>query len=264
MTIRTTTPPNLSGYSNPEFDKTLFDASIWQKGYDCFVDKAIECPCRGGNEGHALPSCQNCGGVGWVFMNPVATKAIISGINRDTKYKAWSQELMGTVNITLRDIEKSGFMDRVTLTNEEAIFSEVKKIRQKELEGDEFLNFIFLSYQIKQVEDVFIFKGGDQKLERVTDDKWQINPNNKYSLLFNDSVLSDLVNNTVSVRYRHNVQYNVLDIPNVIRSSNIINRVGALEKTKLPNQYIARLAHYVVRPRVDGTGILNNTEDVTY
>ena len=154
VSIRKSPPANTIATPSPQFEKQLFDAAIWQKGYDCYVEKAIECPCRGDAENHsALPNCQNCGGVGWVFLNPVKTIALITGVNRDTKYKQWSQELIGNVSITLRDIEQAGFMDRITLLVETAIFSEVKKIRSIQ-EGLDTSYFTFLSYEIKQIEDV--------------------------------------------------------------------------------------------------------------
>ena len=253
MTIRKSAPPNLVGLPSPEFKKELFDASIWQKGYDCNVSKAIECPCRGGNENQALPSCQNCGGIGWVFINKTETKALITGVNRDTKYKQWSQEIIGNVSITLRDIEQAGFMDRITLTDEKAIFSEIREIRTSNEQ-----NFIFLSYEIEEIEDIFVFVADNQKLIRLDSGEYSINPNNKYSLILEDSVLNSSTNNNISVRYKHKVQYHILDIPHVIRSSNVTNNLGQIEKVKMPNNYVARLAHYVVRPLVDGTGIINN------
>lgn len=259
MSIRKSPPANLIGLPNPEFEKNLFDAALWQKGYDCHVDKSIECPCRGGNENKPLPSCQNCGGVGWVFINPIQTKVLITGVNRDTKYKQWSQELIGNVSVSLRDIEQSGFMDRITILNETAIFSEVRKIRQVEVTPLSFLNFIFLSYEVKNIEDIFVFKADNQKLIRLNSEQWIVNPNNPYSIVFTDDVLTQSSNLTVSVRYKHNVQYHILDIPHVIRSSNITNGFGQLEKVRLPNQYMARLAHYVLRPDFDGDGIIDNS-----
>lgn len=261
MSIRKSAAHNLIGLPNPEFDKQLFDAGIWQKGYNCEVSKAIECPCRGGNEMQALPNCTNCGGIGWVFINPTATRALITGVNRDTKYKQWSQELIGNVSITLRDIEQAGFMDRITLNDEQAIFSEVRKIRTvSETIGGQTVteHFIFLSYEVENIEDIFIYESPILPLIRLNVNQWQINPDNPYSLIFDDTVITESINATVSVRYKHRVQYHILDIPHIVRSSTVTNRFGQIEKVKMPNQYTARLAHNVIRSRFDGTGITNN------
>lgn len=259
VSIRKSPPANTIATPSPQFEKQLFDAAIWQKGYDCYVEKAIECPCRGDAENHSpVPSCQNCGGIGWVFINPVQTIALITGVNRDTKYKQWSQELIGNVSISLRDVEQAGFMDRITLLNETAIFSEVKKIKSIQ-EGLETSYFTFLSYEIKQIEDVYTYKGNSVKLNRVNPDLYDINQENKACLLIDSDVIPNSTNNTISVRYKHPVQYHILDIPHIIRSSTVTNGVGAIEKIKMPNQYVARLAHNVLRPLFDGTGIIDNS-----
>lgn len=254
--IRQSAPTNLDGRPNVSFDKSLFDASIWSKGYSVNVHKAIECPCRGTNENKPDPTCKNCGGLGWVFINPVHTMAIITGVNRDTKYKAWSEELIGNVSVTLRDIDQAGFMDRITMNDETGIFSEVKKAR---VIGESV--FVFLSYEIKEVQDVYVFLNGDQKLIRLDEGEWTINTNNPYCLNIAAEAMESSSNGSISVRYRHPVQYNILDIPHLIRSSNVKNTQGQIEKVKLPNQYVARLAHYVLRPLFDGSGIINNDYD---
>jgi len=254
--IRQSPAPNLQGIPNPEFDKSLFDSSIWQKGYDCYVEKAIECPCRGGNENKPLSSCQNCGGVGWVFINKTKTKALITGVNKDTKYKAWSQELIGNVSMTLRDIEQAGFMDRVSLLNETAIFSEVRKFIKETA-----TSFVFMCYEVEQIEDVFIFESSSKKLIKLDSSEYEIDSTNPYLLIIGNSSLAKSSNSTVSVRYKHKVQYNILDIPHVIRSSNGLNAFGQIEKMKLPNNYLARLAHYVLRPNYESNNIIDNSYD---
>ena len=251
------TPQSLVGYPAPEFDKPSFDTAIWNYGYDSIVEKAIECPCRGGNSGHPLPTCQNCNGVGWVFINPEKTKALITGINRETKYKAWSQESIGNISVSFRDIERASFMDRITLEDEESVFSEVKKVRTVGEVGSEE-NFIFLSYPILSIEDVFIYQGDENPLIRLFEGEYSLKSGNNYVLNFTSEALQAATNGSVSIRYRHKIQYHILDMPHVVRSSDITNRQGQREKEKLPVNYIARLAHYIVRPKLDGTGIQVN------
>jgi hypothetical protein len=249
-------PPNLLGVPNPEFEVQLLDAAVWQKGYDCLVHKAIECPCKLQGQNSNLPTCTNCGGTGWVFINPTQTKALITSINKDTKYKNWSQELIGTMSITLRDVERASFMDRVTFINETGIFSEVKTAYTVDTD-----TFIFLSYEAALIEDIFIFAAQGSKLIRVDPTKYYIKTDNNAVVVFLTGALTGSTNNSISVRYRNKVQYNVLDIPHMIRSSNITNELGQITKVTLPNQYIARLAHYVRGLKYDGTGIQDNSYD---
>ena len=250
------TPQNTVGYPSPEFNKDSFDVAIWNYGYESIVEKAIECPCRGSNSGHPMPSCQNCNGIGWLFVNPTQTKSLITGINRETKYKSWSQELLGNISVTFRDIEQSSFMDRITIEDESSVFSEVKEVRTVGEEGSEE-KFIFLSYPILSIEDVFIFKSDNLPLVRLFEGEYSLKNENSYVIKLTSEAL-DGSNNFVSVRYKHKIQYHILDMPYVIRSSEVTNRQGQRQKERLPRNYIARLAHYVVRPKLDGTGIQVN------
>ena len=254
MSILQQTPPNLTGTPNPEFEAQLFDASVWQKGYDCLIHKAIECPCKTQGQNSALPTCSNCGGLGWVFINPLQTKALITSVNKDTKFKSWSQELVGTMSITLRDIERASFMDRITFIEETGIFSEVRTVVTQDTD-----NFVFLAYAAEVIEDIFMFTGQSNTLTRIDASKYYIKPENNAVIVFLTGALTGSTNNSVSIRYKHKVQYHILDIPHIIRSSNITNELGQLEKVKLPNQYIARLAHYVLQPNFSGTNIKDNS-----
>lgn len=129
MSIRQSTPPNLIGQpDNKLFRKNDFDSLIWLKGYSVIIEQAIACPCRG-KSGSALPTCQNCLGLGWVFVNPVETKALITSINVNTKFKEWSPELTGTVQITVRDEDRLSFFDKVTFKTRTSILSEVKPVQ---------------------------------------------------------------------------------------------------------------------------------------
>lgn len=255
MTIRKSAPTNLVGTPTPTLNKPLFDANVWAYGYDVVVEKAIECPCRQDGSNSNQVNCQNCGGMGWVFINPTRTKAIITSINQDTKYKAWSQELIGNISTTFRDIDQASFMDRITLENESTIYSEVRTIRTSGM-GQKF---VFLAYKIDTIEDVFLFNGESQPLIRIPSTSYSVNPNNEYILNIDTAAISGSTNGSISVRYRHRVQYNILDIPHVVRSAPDLNNLGQLKKQKMPLQYIARLSHYVLRPNFNNTNIIDNS-----
>ena len=115
-----------SGLSNfrPEFFKSEFDKAIQAKGYDVEIMRALRCPCHGKES--ALPDCQNCFGTGYFYVNAIHTKALITGINFTDKYKSWSQELLGTMAVTVRDIDKANlsYYDRISFRNEISYFSE--------------------------------------------------------------------------------------------------------------------------------------------
>ncbi len=64
--------PSLYGQPQVSFRPNDFDAVIWTHGYDIICEKAIRCPCQG-NSDSPLPSCQNCHGSGYIYINPYRT-----------------------------------------------------------------------------------------------------------------------------------------------------------------------------------------------
>lgn len=253
--IRTATRPNNIGGIRVDFTQPEFDNAIFDKGYEVIWYEAVRCPCNKAREGH-LSTCNNCLGLGWVFVNPIQTKALITSINKDTKYKYWSQELSGTVNVTLRDQERLSVMDKIVLKNKFSLMSELRDVR--EVAGQKF---IFTTYPIDQIHSVFLFNSVSTKLVRLTMDEYMVSTDNPYVLKINKTPLPTGFNNVVSIKYKHKVQYNVIDLPHDLRYSTELNRKGQEIELPLPIQAIARKSEYLTGYSVnyDGTGILDNS-----
>ena len=91
------TPPlNVQGV---DFRRNDFNALVWQKGYSSIIDHAVYCPCRG-TGAHPKSDCHNCGGNGWVFVNPYEERLVMHSMNLQTNLRAWSEETLGTVSIS--------------------------------------------------------------------------------------------------------------------------------------------------------------------
>lgn len=257
MTAVTQSPPpqNMTTV-RVDFRENDFDQFIWEHGYNIISEKSITCPCQGVGSHNALSSCQNCRGSGYVFINPIQTKALVTGIREALQLKEWSLEYSGDVSITVRDRDRLAWMDRITLVDDESIFQEICYLRQSEDSS-----FIFTSYEIKEIEDIFIFTDSSSSLIRIDKDNYSINPLNKYSIIFDydfDSLES--FNGTISIRYHHNIQYHIYSTPHDIRRQFKKNRNGQLEQQKLPNQYLGRRAHEQLNLKnFDGEGIINNS-----
>jgi len=257
------TPPNLAGQPNVSFRKNDFDATIWNKGYPILVEKAVRCPCSGA-DGNALSNCTNCLGTGFFYINPFETRAIATGINAETKDKEWSVEKMGTISLTVIDdndeLEKLSFFDRVTLKklrNDTAdiygLFTE--KLDVRESNDNDF--FVFLTYKPVEIIEIWAFVSPFSPLVLVDKALYSIKPENPYVVVFDSSVTFD--NNMVSVRYKHDIQYHVIDVPHEVRYSLKTDFNGAEEHVTLPIQAVARRVHFIPRANYDGTGIINNS-----
>lgn len=261
MSITKKAAPNLVGQPSVDFRGDDYNATIWNKGYDVIMEKAVECPCRT-RQREALSTCKNCYGTGWFFINPFQTKAIITSINKVTQYKNWSIELIGTVAVTVMDSDRVSYMDRVTLKNNPnirntSIFSEIKAVR--DLSGTPF---VFLSYKPERIKEIYLFSNSSAALIRLIEGTdYNISTTNDHIIEFTyDFTQINNYNGSVSILYEHEIQYNVLDLPHDIRSSYITNNDGKKEQLLLPINAVARKVHNVMGVlERDGTGLINNS-----
>jgi hypothetical protein len=249
--------PNLISQPSVDFRRDDFDATIWNKGYNVIWEKAIECPCRG-TTNHILTDCQNCQGSGWFFINPKRTKAVVTSINKITKFQNWSKELAGTVSVTTMSDTPLGYMDRLTLLNNELYqstsrFSEVKRVRGTSN------SYIFLSFKPITISSVYVFSVVDEPLILLESDDYEISETNPY--LVNFSYKFEVGwNSVVSITYNHEVQYHVLDIVHDVRRSIKVDRFGHEEQVPLPYSAIARKASFTYEKLdKDGTGLIDNS-----
>lgn len=240
--------PDLSGQPQVDLLKKNFDATIYQKGYNILIEKALKCPCKVPSGGDHLSSCRNCGGSGWFFINPVQTKGIIQSINRNTRYQQWSAESIGNASITINNDDTLAFMDRVTMIDSEIFFSQILFPKQyKEV------FFTYTTYDIVEISDVFLFLSDQDSLQLLKKgDDYNFSGN---KLIVNDKY-SAIANCTVSVRYKHRPQFHVIDLVRELRRSNIISKVsGKQQQISLPISAVIRRAHNVMNQQ-DYTGDL--------
>jgi hypothetical protein len=254
------TPPSSAGNPAVYFNKDKFESVIERHGYEVVIEHAIACPCRSGDGQHRT-DCYNCRGTGWVFINPRNTKALITSINRSTKYKNWSVEMIGTASVTTYFSERFSYMDRITMVNNEtinntSILSENLKIR--EIEGED--PFIFLTYKPINIESTFIFINFNTKLVRLIEGTDFVkNEDNPYIISFSYDFPIGF-NGTISITYEHELQYHVLDMPHDVRNSYKVNNEGKDEQLTLPVMAIARKAFNVFEKTDYGdTGMVDNS-----
>ena len=252
------TPPNLLGQpDNKLFRKPDFEALIFQKGYRIIHEQAIACPCRG-KSGEARPTCQNCLGYGYAYINPVETKGILTSLNHTTKYQQWSPELVGTINVTVRDSERLSILDKITLKDRTSVMTEVRPMIQTETE-----RFIFCSYPVQKVNFLFVFSNDTSKLVKLTAGDFEVVQGNNFIIkLSNSFVLPVGFNGAISIDYEYHPSYVIVDIPHDIRATFIYNQKGQLTETVMPVQGVARKTHIVLGEPTNraGTNLLNNSD----
>lgn len=250
-----------AGASLPSaFNKAEVDAVLRDKGYNVLFENSLLCPCKSSVTAAALSDCQNCGGSGWIFVNPTRTRMIVSGLVADAKLKEaalrdWGLVDTGTVKLTAYDVDKFSYMDRVTVLDATA---EHHQLLYPAASDDETTTFAFTQYNVVSI----IFLGAFidsatkvQKLEEPAD----------YSFVNNVLTFVDptLMGKTLTIRYRHRPVFHVTD---VLRESmtSTIGQYGAQQQLILPVHAIAKRAHLIKdAENLRGDRLLDNSWSTT-
>jgi len=257
--VTSSTPKELLSGGFPSFNKTNFDEAVFGQGYEIFLEKALKCPCRGKSNNQPLANCKNCGGIGWFFIDKTSTRAVVQSMNRQEKYKTWSQEDVGTVSVSLRDDDEISIMDRITVLDLMSRYSEV--IRPRQANG---VNVARLIYEPIEIESAYLFQEPDQKLYPLLSSHYTIEENRL--ILINS--FTNIDDASVSIRYKHNPQYHVVDITR----EQVSNR-NSLDNNCDPNELVvkrkigeliihcvAKKAHHVLdSPDLLGESLFDNT-----
>lgn len=262
MSIRTQTPPDVSNYPKVNiFNRDDFNNALWENGFSVDHYEAIACPCKGTSSDHKS-DCSNCLGTGWVFINPINTKAFITSINRTTKYKDWSPEMIGTIAVTLMNSNKIGFMDKLVMKKHYGMMSEDLTVRTNLHTVPTYQRFAFATYGMTEINSVFVFNGPMNALVKLAAADYRINPVNNYVIDIKSSNLPAGFNGKVSVSYHHYMTYQVIDIPHDLRITKSYMNSGKRVEEEMPVQAIARKSQYEMGKASNYEG--DNIQDNSY
>jgi len=246
-----TTPPNLVGIPRVDFLRDDFDTLVYNKGYDVIIERALPCPCKYRRQ-EAQSSCKNCMGFGWVFVDPISARAVLQSLNKQTRYLNWTAALMGTVGITIESRFQFGYMDKVIVQNELVTEAENRIIDHRD---DDTLYCVTI-YPIKEIQSVYLFVSTEEKLQTLKQGE-DFDIRDSFIIFKSDRVHDG---DSISIRYRHLLQYNIIDIPHDTRSSFYLNENSKEEINKLPLNAVGRKTHYIYdRQNFDDTAIFDNS-----
>jgi hypothetical protein len=232
-----------------------FDILIFEKGYRVIQEKVLQCPCKS-KRTNQQSNCKNCGGTGWLFINPNETRMVLRNMNENTTYKAWSEENLGNVNISVMNKDRLTHMDRITLIESEANFNEIRHFRKSQ---DDKI-FAYCSYHIKKIDYVGLFVNETTKLTRLTEGIDYTFDGNR--LFLTDKYLADWIDDntySVTVRYIHQPQFHIIDINRQVANSRK-SFEGKEEFQNLPISAVGRRAHFVLdTENIAHTRLLDNS-----
>jgi len=231
------TPANINGKARVDLRDQDFDALIENKGYSVIHEKALKCPCKSKGDPGNLSSCKNCGGTGWIFVNPIRTKMVVQQMNISKKYEQEGDLSFGTAHVTPRSVDKLSRMDRITLENAETETSEV--INFKYQSGE---TFAYCSFPIKTIYYLGLFDSDDREIKRLTLGE-DFNFINNTVKIINQSILVN-ENTSASIRYLHAPQYHVVQLGRDAMEQSI--KKGRSETLKdFPQSALVRRADYL-------------------
>ncbi len=264
VVITPATPPLLAGkIPEANFDKNKFDALVWDKGYVVILEKSLKCPCTSKNAGGQQSNCRNCGGTGWIFINPKETRMVLSSMNLNTKYQSWSKENVGTASITALSEDETSFMDRISVVDGIAIFNETLFLKTF---GSTY--YWATIYDIKEILHLALFINVDTVLKPL---KYGIDftyVKNVITFLTASDYIRPLLPEqdiSIVIRYKHSPQFHIIDIPRETIQSFITIMGEGEQKINLPIHAVGRRSHYVLdRQNFDNSRILNNSFNFKY
>lgn len=223
-------------YMDVHLEREHFDSAIYDKGYTCFIDKAMSCPCADTSTGHALSTCKNCGGCGFFWINRRETRLLITNMTYHKFQENWTEANTGTVSISARPEDKVSFMDRIIVCELESTYIQKSKIFIKSEKNGSKTPFCLLFYKPIEIENIYLFNGSDNKLTIIPDNDYTVQ---ELGLILNDKYANGA---TISIRYKHNPVYYIAD---VLRE-NVITYKNKEDKIKLPLHYVGKRANLVL------------------
>lgn len=237
-----------------DFQYEEFDKIIYQKGRDVIHEQALQCPCKS-KATNQQSNCKNCGGTGWIYINPTYTRFVLSGIDAVTKYIGWSEELRGVVNISTPSRFNLSFMDRITDVNAESIHSEVVFCKQSQ--GS---TIALSTYPIKTILYIGLFVSTSEPLRQLESDQYTIQGN---VITLSSSILPPIVKDiSITIRYKHAPVFHVLELKRDAMQSFRMTLNGVEENQQLPLSGYGRRAHYVAGA-MTAEQLLDNSQPTT-
>lgn len=252
MALQATTFYEETG-SRADFHRPEFETLIQQKGRRVLKESSLVCPCKSKST-NQQSNCKNCGGTGWVFINPVETRMILKGMKITPNYKAWSEEIVGDLDVTASDIEELTFMDRLTLLDGKAIYNEVLFFKNNTANT---ITFAFTAYAVKKVLYMGYFVGVDDEFQQLVLGTDYTVDNNIVKLI-NPAIVAVQDFISITIRYIHAPVYLMVDMKR--ESMETFELTDKEELIHLPIAGTARRQHYILgSPTLNGDALLNNS-----
>lgn len=242
---------NIVDNNRADFHRNDFEKLIAQKGRSVIIEQSLQCSCKSRSI-NQQSNCQNCGGTGWIFINPRKSRLILQQMKVSVIFKDKSEDVSGDISVTGSDTEELTFMDRITMPDGKAIFNEVLFFKIKNN-----ITFSFSSYNIKEIIYIGYFQGVNLPLLRLRSNIDYTFDKNIIKII-NPAIVPVQGDISISVRYVHAPTYLITDMKR--ESMETFELLDREQLINLPISGTARRSHYILgAPSLGGTTLLNNS-----
>lgn len=182
--------------------------------------------------------------MGWIFINKLETHALLTSINKNTKYKDWNPNYIGTVAVTPMSGIRLTYMGKITIKGNNSNFSEVAKCFDISTPIDNFNKFCFTTYRITRITSIFVFDQVENKLYRLSETNYRMSEINPFVVEMDLSLFGQALNGVVSISYMHELSYNIIDIPHDMRITKEYDNLNKRSIVEMPVNAVARKSQY--------------------
>jgi hypothetical protein len=221
---------------NIDFVENDHDKLISDEGANILYETSVKCPCRTVYKNKSHSDCVNCGGVGFVYVNPIKTRALVTSQGKKQKYSP-SGENMGDGDIAVTPFSNIVMceMDRFTLYDSLAVVTETPLTYY---DYDRNCLVAKFTYPIIKIDLIFQYINYKVRLESLTEEGYDVENNFIY---FKNITSSEPIN--ISVRYKYRPVYIINKILRHVRDIQIVDGFGTMRTKVYPQQLEARILH---------------------
>lgn len=109
-----------------QFRQIEFQRTILQHGYYLSWQKAILCPCMHPETHQALVNCTSCDGSGFIYIEPLKVRGIMSSLERNQRiFEKFGEWVEGTSQCTVEPQYRMGYRDRIEMLDAVMTHNEV-------------------------------------------------------------------------------------------------------------------------------------------
>ena len=238
-----------------DFELDQFEIATRDKGYNVIHSKALQCPCKIKGADH-LTSCKNCGGSGWIFVNPTKTRMVVSGIKMQRTYEEQARRDQGVLQITALNGDKLSFMDKIELSDGLGIHTQ-NLYPTIDTVGGRYISFTI--YDIYEVEWIGLFIDDSTLIQKLEAD---IDYTVQHNIVTLTTAHDALINPKISIRYKHHPVFFIWDVMRDSMTSLLVAEGAKRDVIQLPVLATTLRAHLMADvENFDGDRLLDNSWD---